>query len=64
VIVPQRSARIDHPDLDAVNVAVHGVGHLSLPVSGRVVHQICTSLVLSGTTAFRADVPGRMGAVG
>jgi len=64
VIVPPRSARIEHPDLDATNVAVHGVGHLSLPVSGRVVHQICTSLVLSGTTASQPDIPGRMGVAG
>jgi pimeloyl-ACP methyl ester carboxylesterase len=64
MIVPPRGAQVGHPDLDAVNVPVHGIGHLSLPVSGRVVHQICTSLVLSGTAAFGADIPGRMGEVG
>ncbi|MFI6947085.1 esterase/lipase family protein [Streptomyces sp. NPDC050422] len=32
VIVPAEAACIDHPDLDAVNVRVTGVGHLALPV--------------------------------
>lgn len=40
LIVPQRRARIRHPDLIARNVRVDGVGHLSLPFHGEVVHQI------------------------
>ena len=44
LIVPQRNARITHPDLRARNVLVRGVGHMSLPVDGRVVHEICTTL--------------------
>ncbi|MET9659513.1 alpha/beta fold hydrolase [Streptomyces sp. NPDC006510] len=32
VIVPAEAARIDHPDLDALNVRVTGIGHLALPV--------------------------------
>ncbi|MFF8913362.1 esterase/lipase family protein [Streptomyces sp. NPDC015032] len=32
VIVPAEAARIDHPDLDALNVRVSGIGHLALPV--------------------------------
>ncbi|MEU8225850.1 alpha/beta fold hydrolase [Kribbella sp. NPDC048915] len=40
LIVPQRRARIRHPDLTASNVRVHGVGHLSLPFHGEVVHHI------------------------
>ncbi|MFI6646436.1 alpha/beta fold hydrolase [Streptomyces sp. NPDC050529] len=32
VITPVEAACIDHPDLDAVNVRVSGVGHLALPV--------------------------------
>ncbi|MFI7066194.1 esterase/lipase family protein [Kribbella sp. NPDC050124] len=40
LIVPQRRARIRHPDLAASNVRVNGVGHLSLPFHGDVVHQI------------------------
>ena len=44
MIMPKRSARIVHPDLNARNVFVRGVGHMSLPVDGRVVHEICTTL--------------------
>jgi hypothetical protein len=44
LIVPKRSARIDHPDLGARNVLLRGVGHMSLPIDGRVVHQIATLL--------------------
>lgn len=32
VIVPAEAACVDHPDLDAVNVRVSGIGHLALPV--------------------------------
>ncbi|WP_328901862.1 alpha/beta fold hydrolase [Streptomyces sp. NBC_00441] len=32
VIVPAEAACVDHPDLDAVNVRVTGIGHLALPV--------------------------------
>ena len=44
LIVPQRSAALDHPDLAARNVALRGVGHMSLPISGQVVHEIATLL--------------------
>jgi hypothetical protein len=44
MIVPKRAATIVHPDLAARNVFVRGVGHMSLPVDGRVVHEICTTL--------------------
>jgi hypothetical protein len=44
LIVPQRRARIRHPDLLASNERIHGVGHLSLPVHGDVVHRITTVL--------------------
>ncbi len=44
MIMPKRNARIVHPDLNARNVFVRGVGHMSLPVDGRVVHEICTTL--------------------
>ncbi len=44
MIVPKRSARIEHPDLAVRNVFVRGVGHMSLPVDGRVIHEICTTL--------------------
>ncbi|MEZ5185254.1 MAG: alpha/beta fold hydrolase [Candidatus Nanopelagicales bacterium] len=44
LIIPQRNARIVHPDLNARNVFVKGVGHTSFPVDRRVVHEICTTL--------------------
>ncbi|MFC0623757.1 lipase family alpha/beta hydrolase [Kribbella deserti] len=44
LIVPQRRARINHPDLAARNVRINGVGHLSLPFDGQVVHQISGAL--------------------
>ena len=44
LIVPKRSARIDHPDLRVRNVLLHGVGHMSLPIDRGVVHDIATLL--------------------
>lgn len=44
LVLPSRSARIDHPDLAARNVAVAGVGHMSLPIHGRVVRDIAQLL--------------------
>jgi hypothetical protein len=44
MIVPKRSATIVHPDLAARNVFMRGCGHMSLPIDGRVVHEICTTL--------------------
>ncbi|MFJ4901858.1 esterase/lipase family protein [Streptomyces sp. NPDC088727] len=32
VVVPAEAACVDHPDLDATNVRVSGIGHLALPV--------------------------------
>jgi pimeloyl-ACP methyl ester carboxylesterase len=44
VVLPLHSARIDHPDLDARNVHVPNVGHMSLPVHPRVIREIVTTL--------------------
>ena len=44
LVVPSRNARIDHPDLRARNVAVRGVGHLSMPNNGRIAFQIASAL--------------------
>jgi triacylglycerol lipase len=70
MVVPKRSATIDHPDLSARNVFVRGVGHMSLPVDGRVVHEICTTLahldhdgqtVVVGVTPITSTTPERRG---
>jgi pimeloyl-ACP methyl ester carboxylesterase len=44
LILPASHGRLTHPDLDATNVLAAGVGHLSLPVRGRVVHAVCSML--------------------
>lgn len=44
VVYPKRSARIDHPDLDARNVLLRGIGHTSLPVDGRVAREVSRTL--------------------
>lgn len=66
LIVPKRSARLDHPDLTVRNVLLRGVGHMSLPIDRRVVHEIATLLshldsegatILPGVTSIDATVP-------
>lgn len=44
LMVPKHAARVDHPDLDARNVLVRGVGHMSLPIHRRTVQEIATTL--------------------
>jgi len=67
MIMPKTSARIEHPDLNARNVLVPSVGHNSLPIDGRVVHEISTTLahldahgrtVAEGATSI-ASAPSR-----
>jgi pimeloyl-ACP methyl ester carboxylesterase len=58
MILPHSGARLDHPDLYVRNVRVHGVGHMSLPLDGQVVHEISgllSELDWDGTT-LRAGV--------
>ena len=40
LVVPQRRARIEHPDLIARNVLLHGTGHMSLTFDRTVVREI------------------------
>lgn len=61
VIIPQRNARIVHPDLTARNVLVRGVGHMSLPVNTGVAHEIARSLApidASGQAALDSRAAG------
>jgi hypothetical protein len=44
LISPKRAARIEHPDLNARNVLVRGVGHMSLPINSRVTREIAATL--------------------
>jgi triacylglycerol lipase len=68
MMVPKRAARIDHSDLDARNVLVRGVGHMSLPIHGRAVREIVDTLaqldphgatVTPGVIPIDADRPSR-----
>jgi triacylglycerol lipase len=67
LLSPRASGALHHPDLKARNVFVRGVGHMSLPVDGRVVHEICTTLahldtdgstLAAGVTALDPRVRG------
>jgi len=44
MIFPQRNAALEHPDLSVRNIDLHGVGHMSLPILGSVVHGISSTL--------------------
>jgi triacylglycerol lipase len=51
---PKRTARIDHPDLTVRNVFVPRVGHMSLPIDGRVTHAIASTLAQLDTGGMRS----------
>jgi Palmitoyl protein thioesterase len=62
LIVPKGNAQLTHPDLQARNHLIAGVGHMSLPIQGRLVHEITAALsqldtegntVTAGVTALR-----------
>ncbi|MFJ9393677.1 esterase/lipase family protein [Streptomyces californicus] len=55
VMVPVETACIDHPDLDAVNVRVTGIGHLALPIHPAVADAVRE--VLETPETGEADVP-------
>jgi len=44
LVVPHRNARLQHPDLNVRNIAVRGVGHMSMPHSGRIAFEIAAAL--------------------
>lgn len=44
VVLPNRSATLQHPDLSVTRVPVHGVGHLALLVNSAVVHAVAAAL--------------------
>jgi pimeloyl-ACP methyl ester carboxylesterase len=69
LISPKQAARIDHPDLNVRNVFVRGVGHMSLPIHGRITREIAATLAhldTDGTTMSaglsRLEVPAPTGA--
>ena len=44
MVVPQRNARLIHPDLIVDELELRDVGHLSLPIDARTVHWVATAL--------------------
>jgi pimeloyl-ACP methyl ester carboxylesterase len=44
MVLPTRAGRCDHPDLQARNLLVRGVGHMSLPRAGGVVDEVAATL--------------------
>ncbi len=60
MIFPQRNAALEHPAISTRNIALHGVGHMSLPIFGSVVHSISTALALldaDGSTLTPGVIP-------
>ncbi|XQE86609.1 lipase family alpha/beta hydrolase [Streptomyces microflavus] len=53
VMVPVETACVDHPDLDAVNVRVTGIGHLALPVHPAVAAAVREALETQETQETR-----------
>jgi triacylglycerol lipase len=44
LVVPGRNAQMEHPDLNVRNIAVRGVGHLSMPHNRRIAFTIAEAL--------------------
>lgn len=51
LVLPTSAGRCDHPDLDARNVLVRGVGHMSLPIHRGVLDEVALTLAGTGTAA-------------
>ncbi|MFF9348135.1 esterase/lipase family protein [Streptomyces sp. NPDC014734] len=64
VIVPAEAACIDHPDLDALNVRVSGIGHLALPVHPTVTAAVRRALESCGSTVEAPGTAAGGGAAG
>jgi pimeloyl-ACP methyl ester carboxylesterase len=60
IVVPNRSAKLEHPDLQVTRIRVHGVGHLSLLVDREVVHTVADAL----TERITADLAVERGPQG
>jgi hypothetical protein len=61
VVLPTSSGRCDHPDLNARNVLVRGIGHMSLPRRRAVVDEVAATL--AGVRARSGTTPARSAAV-
>jgi pimeloyl-ACP methyl ester carboxylesterase len=54
MVLPTASGRCEHPDLDARNVLVRGVGHMPLPIHRGVVDEVAATLAGHRVTATAA----------
>jgi pimeloyl-ACP methyl ester carboxylesterase len=61
VVIPASRGRIDHPDLEARNVLVPGVGHLTLPLHQPVIDQVRSLLTAAGQASAAARAPRSRG---
>jgi pimeloyl-ACP methyl ester carboxylesterase len=59
LIYPKRHARIDHPGLDTHNVLVRGIGHTSLPATGRVARVVARALTHLDQDGSARQIPDR-----
>jgi triacylglycerol lipase len=60
LIIPQRNARLEHPDLQVTNVRLDHVGHMAMTIDPEVVHLVtCT---LAGTRPTRERAANRAAA--
>ncbi len=57
MVVPQRSARLQHPDLDVTQMELRDVGHFALPIDGRVVRWVVEALCRRDVPSQRDDPP-------
>jgi pimeloyl-ACP methyl ester carboxylesterase len=57
VVLPTRFGRCDHPDLNARNIMVRGVGHMSLPRHRGVVDEVAATLAgVRGVAGVGPDI--------
>ncbi len=61
VVLPTSAGRCDHPDLDARNVLVRGVGHMSLPIHRGVLDEVALTLA-DAASSPAAHLPVRAAA--
>ncbi|MCD2192464.1 alpha/beta fold hydrolase [Actinomycetospora endophytica] len=59
LIIPQRNARLEHPDLQVTNVRLGHVGHMAMTIDPEVVHLV--TCALSGTRPTRERAAERAG---
>ena len=63
MVVPQRNARLQHPDLDVTQMELRDVGHFALPVDGRVVRWVVEALCRRDAPCRSDDPPSLDAAV-